>query len=342
MLDTTLAPHGVSHARISGAVARFSARTVLALVCLAQLAGAAAAPAPLLLTPLKVSAHVYYFLGQTGAASAGNQGNMSNAAFVVTDDGVVVFDSLGTPVLGAAMLAAIATVTTQPVRRVIVSHYHADHVYGLQAFKARGAQIWAHENGRAYPGSDLANARLAQRRVELAPWVDSATRVLGADRWLHFDGQGAQAFEMGGVHFRLIDSSGAHSDEDLMLFVEEDRVLLAGDLYFNGRIPYVGSADSRAWLAALARMSDTGARLVVPGHGAASSQPQVDLQLTRDYLLYLREKMGAAVADMQSFDEAYQATDWRRFEHVPAFEQANRINASGTYLRMEAESLRKR
>jgi hypothetical protein len=81
--------------------------------------------------------------------------------------------------------------------------------------------------------------------------------------------------------------------------------------------------------------------VVIPGHGAASTDPLADLELTRSYLLFLREQMGKAVADMLSFDEAYKAVDWRRFEKYPAFSEANRLNAYGTYLLMERESLAK-
>jgi hypothetical protein len=66
------------------------------------------------------------------------------------------------------------------------------------------------------------------------------------------------------------------------------------------------------------------------------------MEMTRSYLLYLREKMGAAVQELQTFDEAYQATDWSQFERVPAFQAANRLNAYGTYLLMEKESLQKK
>ena len=91
------------------------------------------------LAPVKVSPHVYYFHGQSGVAGAANKGFMSNAGFVVTNDGVVVFDALASPALGEAMVKAIRAITPQPIRRVIVSHYHADHFYGLQALKAAGA-----------------------------------------------------------------------------------------------------------------------------------------------------------------------------------------------------------
>jgi len=291
------------------------------------------------LQPVQISPHVYYFGGASGMADAANKGFMSNAGFVVTQDGVVAFDSLGTPALGRAMLAAIAKVTDQPVRRVIVSHYHADHIYGLQAFQDAKAEIWAHANGRGYLNSDIAQERLAQRRADLGPWVNQDTRLVAADRWLDFADGKTLRFSMGGLHFQVIDASGAHSDEDIMMYVEEDKVLFAGDLYFTGRIPFVGDADSKAWLAAMDSMLDVQPETVIPGHGAASKDTARDMALTRDYLAYLRQEMGKAVENMTGFEEAYAATDWSRFASYPAFDDANRINAYGQYLRMERESL---
>jgi glyoxylase-like metal-dependent hydrolase (beta-lactamase superfamily II) len=312
---------------------------ILSLLWLACASRAAAAAEPIVLEPAQVSPHVWMFQGSAGMASQANKGFMSNAGFVVTGDGVLVFDTLATPALGQAMVDAIRRITAQPVRRVIVSHYHADHFYGLQSFKAAGAQVWAHANGRATLASDETRRRLEQRIADLAPWVDRGTRLVGADRWLALPKGGEERFAMGGLHFRVIDASGAHSPEDIMLYVEEDRLLFAGDLFVTGRIPFVGTADSERWLATLDTMPAIRPALVIPGHGALSREPEKDMALTRDYLRYLRKTMGEAVADMTPFDEAYAATDWRRFEHYPAFEQANRINAYDTYLRMERESL---
>ena len=312
----------------------------LLIGCLASLAGAANGNK--ILHATAVSPHVYYFQGEAGMASASNQGFMSNAGFVVTNDGVVVFDSLGSPALGASMIAAIRKVTAVPITRVIVSHYHADHIYGLQAFTAIGAQIWAHRNGRAYLASDVAVARLAERRISLFPWVDADTKLVAANHWLNFSGNKVIRFVMGGIGFQLIDVSGAHSDEDIMMFVENDSVLFAGDLYFTGRIPYVGNANSRVWLTALDHMLEVKPRIVVPGHGAMSTDPASDLKLTKDYLTYLRKTMGAAVAEMTVFEEAYETADWSKYAKYPAFAQANRLNAYGTYILMEQESLEKK
>ena len=310
----------------------------LAAAVLAFAAGTASAQ-QMALTPVKISSHVYYFHGHTSMAGPANQGFMSNAGFVVTPDGVVVFDALGTPALGESMVRAIRTVTAQPIRRVIVSHYHADHFYGLQAFKAVGAEVWAHENGRQYLSSDVAPSRLAQRKIDLKPWVNEKTRLVPADRWLRFDAGKAIRFVLGGVHFRVIDMSGAHSQDDIMLAVDEDKMLFAGDLFFTGRIPFVGEADSKLWLGALDDMLKIAPEVVVPGHGEVSRAPLKDLRLTRSYLLFLRQAMGDAVADMVPFEEAYQKTDWKTFAPYPAFAQANRINAYQTYLLMERESL---
>jgi glyoxylase-like metal-dependent hydrolase (beta-lactamase superfamily II) len=260
---------------------------------------------------------------------------MSNAGFVVTDDGVVVFDALGTPVLGEAMVAAIRKVTPKPIRRVIVSHYHADHVYGLEPLKRAGAEIWAHRLGQQYFTSGGAEERLAQRRRDLFPWVDEKTRVLQPDLWI----EGDTDFRLGGLTFRILFAQGAHSPEDVMLFVVEDRLLFAGDLLFAGRVPFVGNADSKGWLAAMDKMIAVEPAVVVPGHGPASREVERDLVLTRDYLAFLRDAMGKAVADLESFDDAYARIDWSRFRSLPAFDQANRINAYGTYLRMEQEAL---
>ena len=292
----------------------------------------------IVLEPKRLSEHCWFFQGDAGMASPANKGFMSNAGFVVTDDGVVVFDALGTPALGRAMVAAIRKVTPQPIKRVVVSHYHADHIYGLQELKAQGAEIWAHTKAREYLTSGQAVERLAQRRADLGPWVDEKTRVVPPDVWLDGDSD----FRLGGLTFRLLYSGGAHSPEDMLMYVVDDRVLYAGDLIFAGRIPFVGNADSRGWLTAMDKMLALSPRplVVIPGHGAASRDPARDLTLTRYYLVFLRESMGRAVRDLEPFDAAYAKTDWSRFKSLPAFEQANRTNAYGTYLLLEDEELK--
>lgn len=313
-------------------------RALALLVVAVALAGSAVAQtrpaADVAVTAQQVSPRGWYIQGEAGMASAANRGHTSNAGFVVTDDGVVVIDALGTPPLGAALLKEIRRITDKPVRRVIVTHYHADHVYGLPALKAAGAEIWAHREAQQYFSSGQADERLQQRRRDLFPWVDENTRVVKPDLWI----EGDTDFRLGGLTFRIVYTDGAHSPEDVMVHVVEERLLFAGDLLFAGRVPFVGNADSKGWLRAMDRMIALKPAVVVPGHGPASRDVERDLVMTRDYLLFLREEMGRAVADLEPFDAAYARVDWSRFKGLPAFDNANRINAYGTYLLMEKEA----
>ena len=301
----------------------------LVAALLLALSWAAAAAAPLKLEA--VAPDVWFVQGEAALGSPENRNFISNAGVVVTPAGVVVIDALGSPALAEALLEAIRAITPLPVRYVVLTHYHADHIYGLQVFKDRGATILANTAGREYLQSDTAQLRLQASRETLAPWVDEHTRLVPADRWL----QGDEVLELGGVRLQLRHVGPAHTPEDLTVFVEGPRVLFAGDLAFRGRIPYVGQADSHGWIQALSRLIDAAPAVIVPGHGPASTEALADLKLTRDYLQYLRDTMGRAAADMQPFDEAYAATDWSAFEALPLFRAANRMNAYNTYLLME-------
>lgn len=311
-------------------------RFLLALLCLALLpaawAGSQAVSVPM--QAVRVGAHSYFVQGLPGAASAENQGFMSNAGFVVTRDGVVVFDALATPPLAEKLVGLIRKITSQPIKRVVVSHYHADHYYGLQVFKALGAEIWAHRAAEGATRSEGAAERFAQRKEALFPWVDDSTRLLEADRFL----EGDTDFELGGVHFALRHVGPAHSSEDMAMLVKQDRVLYAGDLVFRGRVPFVGDADTRAWIAALDRLIALNPKVLVPGHGAPSRNPRKDLIFVRDYLKYVRAEMGRAARDFVPFEEAYEKTDWSKYRNMPAFNESNRVNAYNQYLRLEQEN----
>ena len=282
----------------------------------------------------KVSEHVYYVEGVPGIATD-NEGFISNAGFVVTDDGVVIFDSLGTPSLANKLVQKIKTVTKQPIKKVVVSHFHADHIYGLQVFEELGAEIIAPYGAQKYISSDAAASRLEERQFSLEPWVNEDTHLVLPDTTV----EKSYAFTQGGLTFTINFMGKAHSDGDLTMLVEPDKVLFSGDIIFEGRIPFVGSADSKKWLNTLTKLETDGLTALVPGHGPASTNPKDTISLTRRYLAYLREVMGAGIEDFTPFDEVYGEADWSEFKDLPAFAEGNRINAYQVYLSMEAELL---
>ena len=281
-----------------------------------------------------MSPSAWYVQGLSALGSPANQNFVSNAGFVITPDGVVVIDALGSPALALRLLAEIRKHTDKPVTHVILTHYHADHIYGVQALKAAGAKILAHQAAREYLNSDTARLRLEASRTELAPWIDKDTRLVPADEWL----DGERELVVGGMRFQIKPVGPSHTPEDLVIYLPQEKVLFAGDLVFRSRVPFVGQADSRQWIKALDSLLSFDATVIVPGHGPLSTEARKDMELTRDYLVYLRTAMGQAAKNLEPFDDAYKAADWSRFEQLPLFRVANRMNAYNTYLLMEREA----
>ena len=285
------------------------------------------------MSPKQISPSTWYVEGYSALGSSANQNFISNAAFVVTEESVVVIDALGSPPLAKQLVAEIRKLTPLPISHVIVTHYHADHIYGLQVFKEAGARIVAHQAAREYLNSEAAQQRLAASRQEIAPWIDVNTRLVSADEWLSADTD----LIIGQIRFNIKAVGPSHTPEDLVVYLPDEKTLFAGDLVFRSRIPFVGQADSRQWLRGLDALLALPIAQIVPGHGPLSRSAREDLQLTRDYLAYLRLVMGKAAKDMEPFEGAYTAADWSRFENLPLFKAANRMNAYNTYLLMERQ-----
>ena len=282
---------------------------------------------------------IYYTLGSPGIPAHDNEGNTSNAGFVVTKDGVVVFDALGTPSLGWALLEAIRKLSDLPARYNVVSHYHADHIYGLQAFKDHTPTIVvAQDRATEYregeeTSGERANQRLDQRRDALAPWVDAKTRVVPPD--ITFKQQAT--LYLGGKSFELIYAGPAHSASDSMMLVQPDGVLFAGDVVQSGRIPFMNAddVDTANWLRSLGEVEKLAPKFIIPGHGRPSTNAGAAIAFTRDYITYVRNAMAKAVADWTDFDAAYNGTDWSKYRDMPAFDANNRGNAYRIFLEME-------
>lgn len=285
------------------------------------------------MTLIQVAPQSYYVQGVSALGSPENQNFISNAGVVVAPSGVIVIDALGSPALAEQLVAQVKKITPKPITHVIVTHYHADHVYGLQVFADMGAQIIAQDHGREYLNSDTATLRLQASREELAPWVNEQTRLVAATKWVDQD----ETLNLSGWDFKLLMMGPAHTPDDLAVYVPQQDVLFAGDLVFRGRIPFVGTADSAGWIASLDRLLKVNAKTIVPGHGPYSNEAQQDLIFTKDYLVFLRESMRKGARDLDPFDQVYDSVDWSKYQNVPLFEFANRMNAYNVYLSIQNE-----
>ena len=278
----------------------------------------------------KITGDSYYIGGYAGSATE-YEGFISNAGFIITKKGVVVFDALGTPALAHAMLMRIRAITKMPIKLVISSHYHADHIYGLQVFKEAGAEIWAPKGALDYFYSDNAKNLLEARRELLFPWVDEKTYLLKPDRIISKDTE----FSLGEHSFLINFFGPVHSDGDLSLLIKKDSVLFSGDIIFTGRIPFIGNANVDRWLDILGQIKKRSVDYILPGHGKISSDGAKILSITEDYLNFLLEELTPAVQDFVDFGEVYSQIDWSAFKHLPAFKRVNRRNAYAVYLYLE-------
>jgi glyoxylase-like metal-dependent hydrolase (beta-lactamase superfamily II) len=319
------------------AIASLAAFPVLAAVAQPD------SPYPPLTIPLNIEQvpgkSVWYSTGNPGIPGKDNEGNTSNAGYVVTSEGAAVFDALGTPSLGWALLHDIRTRTDKKIRYVIASHYHADHIYGLQAFRDHtDAIIVAQERSGEYKDNEQtadekANQRLDQRRTALSPWVDTNTRVVPPD--ITFKER--MTITLGEKRLTLLYAGPAHSSSDIMMMVEPDGVLFAGDIVQNGRIPFMNSDDvsTMQWLHALEEVAALDPKFIIPGHGRTSTEAKQAIAFTRDYIEYVRNTMTTAVQSWTDFDVAYEQADWSKYRDIPAFTSNNRGNAYRIYLELE-------
>ena len=128
------------------------------------------------------------------------------------------------------------------------------------------------------------------------------------------------------------------------MLVEEYGVLFGGDVIYKGRVPFLDSpeTDTEHWLQGLDYLVnlEPAPRFVIPGHGTPSATVRDAIVTTRDYIQYVRDMMRQAADDLVPFDEAYESTDWSKYEDMPAFEGSNRGNAYRIFLEMEAEGFR--
>jgi len=142
---------------------------------------------------------------------------------------------------------------------------------------------------------------------------------------------------LGDRQLTLLYAGPAHSSSDIMMMVEPDGVLFAGDIVQNGRIPFMNSDDvsTAQWLRSLGEVERLDPKFIIPGHGKASTEAKEAIAFTRDYIQYLRETMREAVQSWTDFDTAYDKADWSKYKDMPAFASNNRGNAYRIYLELE-------
>lgn len=298
---------------------------------------AADAPDDMPLPVYRLADNSYLLLGNISTLDERNRGFNANAGFIVTAQGVIVIDTLGTPRLGKRLLSTIRCITDKPVKFLIVTHNHPDHAYGSAVFRdIDGITIIAHRGTLAYNQSETLESSVAYRREMLAQDM-AGFKPLEADIYIEAEPFASKRIVLGDEIIDIYNTGTHHSYGDLVVHQLKRKILWVSDLAFNQRTTYLGDGDSAQVLKAqdwlLQTFPDT--RLLVPGHGSAQTPPFPMVAKTRDYVSRLRHAMQQAVENGVSMLDAVQAVEFEDWQNVPLYEMNQRANANFVYREME-------
>jgi quinoprotein relay system zinc metallohydrolase 2 len=278
----------------------------------------------------EVASGVYVHAGKTALMTAENEGDIANVGIIVGQDVVAVIDTGGSVREGTRFLAAIRALTSKPIRYVIDSHAHPDHLFGNAAFAQTGATFVGHAN-------------LPQALALRGPlYVDAFRRIMGprlidevelVAPKLTVDGE--IRLDLGQRVLRLRSWRTAHSDSDLTVLDEASGTLFAGDLVFLRHVPVL-DGSIRGWLAALDELATIPARRVVPGHGPVADWPGAVAD-ERRYLQRLAQDTRSLIAQGVPIAAAVQTAGATEKLQWQLFEEYNARNATAAYSELEWE-----
>jgi len=236
----------------------------------------------------KVAGSVYMLTG-VGEPAGGNIG------VSVGDDGLLLVDDQFAP-LAPKIEAALAGISRKPVRFVLNTHYHGDHVHGNKAFGTK-ATIVAHDNVRKRIAAD---DRFDDQAGTRAPAHALPLITFDSRLSLHFNGE-----EIRGAHF-----PSGHTDGDIVIHFRSSNVVHMGDDFFNGMFPFIdleGGGSARGYVAAVkAVLEDLPADAkIIPGHGPLASR--ADLQAHLAMLEGTLAAVETGIAEGKTLEQLQQA-----------------------------------
>ena len=241
---------------------------ILILVCLSPFALVPAAKADSAPEPWPVTETapgVFVRPGVHELMKASNAGAIATIGFVVGEEGVAVIDSGGSRRDGACLRAALRRHTDLPIRYVINTHVHPDHIFGNSAFLAdRPAFVGHHKLPRAMAARGA--HYLAANRALLGDAAFEGTEIVAPTVLV----EDRLTLDLGGRRLFLTAHPTAHTDNDLTVFDEETGTLWTGDLLFDGHIPVL-DGSLNGWLQVMQDLAAKPAERVVPGHGAVQA-----------------------------------------------------------------------
>ena len=281
---------------------------------------------------IKVADGVYMLRGVSGEADAETLGRVGNAGFIVGNTGVIAIDMGVSYRHGVALLKAIRRVTDKPIRLALVTQTHQEFLFGAAAYREQGIPIHMHRKTAELMASRCDNC-LKTLRTLLGEDEMRGTVMFKADQL--FDD--APLLQLTGRPVQVLYFGHSSGPGDIAVFDTLSGVLFAGGLVDHLRIPDVQDSELPGWQQALAALRALPVRVVVPGHGPATSA--ISIETAQRYLTQLEGRVlellrsGAALSAVPDSAVLPEFKDWDQYDII------HRRNASVLFVRMEREQM---
>ena len=260
-----------------------------------------------------------------------NMGWNSNSAFVITDNGVLLFDTGSSTRIGEALKQTIATVTDQPVRWIVNSHEHGDHWLGNAAFSDTVETIYASKTVRDRIAND--GKTWVDRFERMTEGATGPSAIVVPDQII----ETRTHIKPGNTDIVLFPSGNSHSPGDILMWLPEQRVLVSGDVVYTDRMPSTFDSNLSQWMTLLDELEKLDPVAVIPGHGKIAGKEGITRlgQLFDELWQAVESGMDEGKADFEMVDDVASALEHFE-EHYPGMDEKLKRDISHVYLQVEA------
>jgi len=274
---------------------------------------------------------VFVHVGKYALVNAENGGDISNACCILGTSAVAIIDTGGSYRVGKALLEAIQQITDKPIRYIINTHMHPDHVLGNAAFEGIGAEFIGHHN---LPAALAARAEsyLRNARERIGDEGFAGTKIVLPTKLV----TDTLDLDLGGRRLTLKARPTAHTNNDLTIFDSATKIFFLGDLLFSGHIPTLDGSIV-GWLKLIPELMREKAARAIPGHGPRSMPwPQAILAEQR-YLETIARDVRAMIKDGKTIDEAIASAGQTERGKWQLFDEHNGMNVTAAFTELEWE-----